>query len=418
MVVPFGFGVGDFMAVGTLVLSLYKAFKNAPGEFNEISRELQSFYIVVADLMEQAEDENSLLNREGVSRKQELLALRDNLLGTMQELQDLHERYKRMGRISWSRFSLGQENLGAMRSKLVVEITAVNTFMSSLMLGALGRMEPMLRRIYQLLDERAKADVAIAQSILSARSRPGSDWAPLELLLKTEGIPTEYILENREEIKQVVKSVIEENHLEGNDSGVENISDDENSTAEDDSIYPEDSASNAPRKPGTKVRNQQRPLPKIVPTKPSVTYPTTTVAANPLRSRRSMPTEMWLNSLTPEEDEVRIQLMNHGYDIRSPVSRLQRLLLRSDYNEADALAWSIKSRNLLALKLLLDRGCNPNRGDAMYDTAVDGHWGAVRLLIGAGAKVEPPLLHLAARAGDSVRKKKSTKLIIIDYNLI
>jgi len=80
------------------------------------------------------------LNRKRAPRKEELLTLRDNLLGTMQELQDLHARYVKMGRMSWSRFRLGLENLAVMRSKLTVEIAAVNAFMSSLMMGALGRM--------------------------------------------------------------------------------------------------------------------------------------------------------------------------------------------------------------------------------------------------------------------------------------
>jgi hypothetical protein len=62
MVLPPGMGyrVGDFIANSTLVLSLYKIFKSGPEEFKEINRELQSFHIVVADLMEQAGDEQSL----------------------------------------------------------------------------------------------------------------------------------------------------------------------------------------------------------------------------------------------------------------------------------------------------------------------------------------------------------------------
>jgi hypothetical protein len=66
----------------------------------------------------------------------------------MKELQDLYKRYERMGRISWSRFQLGQENLAEIRGKLTVQISALNSFMGSLTLGTLGRMEPMLQRIH------------------------------------------------------------------------------------------------------------------------------------------------------------------------------------------------------------------------------------------------------------------------------
>lgn len=48
-----GYGAGDFLALASLTLKLYKGFKDAPGEFAQISRELHSFHIVVADLMDQ-----------------------------------------------------------------------------------------------------------------------------------------------------------------------------------------------------------------------------------------------------------------------------------------------------------------------------------------------------------------------------
>lgn len=35
----FGYGVGDFLSLAALTLKLYKSFKGAPREFDEISRE-------------------------------------------------------------------------------------------------------------------------------------------------------------------------------------------------------------------------------------------------------------------------------------------------------------------------------------------------------------------------------------------
>jgi hypothetical protein len=210
----FGFGVGDFVTVSSLTIALYKAFKNAPVEFVEISHQLQSLHIVIAELKEQAEQDQSPLNQNGARRQRELFEIRDNLLETMKELQDLHKRFERMGRISWSRFQLGQENLAAIRGKLTVQISALNAFMGSLTLGALGRMEPILQRIHQLLDERARGSIAAAQSVLSAMSDRQEDWQRLEMELRMEGIPLEYVRDNREQIKAVLSSVVESNHLE------------------------------------------------------------------------------------------------------------------------------------------------------------------------------------------------------------
>jgi hypothetical protein len=85
----FSFSVGDFLAVGDLARRLYKNFWGVPGEFTEISRQLASFYIVLIKLEDNVVDKNSLLNRRGASRREELLSMRDNLLDTLRELDDL-----------------------------------------------------------------------------------------------------------------------------------------------------------------------------------------------------------------------------------------------------------------------------------------------------------------------------------------
>ncbi|KUJ21457.1 uncharacterized protein LY89DRAFT_610019, partial [Mollisia scopiformis] len=168
----FGFGVGDFITVSTLTLKLYRSFKGAPGEFQELSRQLESLHIVLADLNDQIHNPNSLLNLDGTTRHAELNTIHDNLVQTMEELEDIHERHQRMGRIAWSRFKLGLRDLATLRAKLTVQITTLNGFMGSLTLGALGRMEPMLQRIYELLEERVTGNRVMAQTILSAASCP------------------------------------------------------------------------------------------------------------------------------------------------------------------------------------------------------------------------------------------------------
>jgi hypothetical protein len=85
----FGFGVGDFLTVSKLAFDLWRSMKGAPGDFNEISRELGSFYIILHGLQDQIQDKASLLNRRGEDRKQELETLISNLDGTLQELQAL-----------------------------------------------------------------------------------------------------------------------------------------------------------------------------------------------------------------------------------------------------------------------------------------------------------------------------------------
>lgn len=52
MVVPYGFGVGDFIAVGTLAWQVFKATKSAPDSFQRIYIEVLSLRAVLKEAEE------------------------------------------------------------------------------------------------------------------------------------------------------------------------------------------------------------------------------------------------------------------------------------------------------------------------------------------------------------------------------
>ena len=49
----FGFGVGDFLAVGKLVWSVYRAYADAPEQFRDFSQEILSLHIVIQKVEDQ-----------------------------------------------------------------------------------------------------------------------------------------------------------------------------------------------------------------------------------------------------------------------------------------------------------------------------------------------------------------------------
>lgn len=51
--VPFGFGVGDILAVGTLVWKVYSAYAGAPEQFRNFAREILSLHTVIRKVEEQ-----------------------------------------------------------------------------------------------------------------------------------------------------------------------------------------------------------------------------------------------------------------------------------------------------------------------------------------------------------------------------
>jgi hypothetical protein len=137
----FGFGVGDFLAVGQLVLTLYNACGGAPGELLELRKDLGSLHIQISGLVLQAQDPDSLIRRKGAGKRPEWLQIRDNLEYTLKELQDLVKRYERMGKKAWLRVQLGLTNLTDLRGKLAFHLQAMNNLFSGITLSSLGRLE-------------------------------------------------------------------------------------------------------------------------------------------------------------------------------------------------------------------------------------------------------------------------------------
>ncbi|KAH7363838.1 hypothetical protein BKA65DRAFT_532551 [Rhexocercosporidium sp. MPI-PUGE-AT-0058] len=211
----FGFGVGDFLAVGKLSIHLWRSFKDAPKEFAEVSRELSSINIVIVDLSDQAGSATSLLNRRGASRKDELMALCDNLMGVLEELQDIYRKYRNMGRNAWMRVRLGERDLTALRSKLSLHLGLIETFVASLTLASVGRMEPMMVEVLRILRSMARGHGAGASSLLDAQACDEVDdgRAALERELQTEGIPMEFVQDHMDDIMTLVDEVIDEEML-------------------------------------------------------------------------------------------------------------------------------------------------------------------------------------------------------------
>jgi ankyrin repeat protein len=402
----FGFGVGDFITVSGLALKLYNNFKDAPGELSEVGRQLQSFHIAVANLADQAKDESSPLNQIATAQRLELNALCENVRTTMTELEDLHQKHQGMKRISMSRFKLGVKNLAPIRGKLTTQILAVNTFVGGLNLAAgsqnlatLGRMEPMLEKVYHLVNKQARGSGA--RSVLSANMDPDENaaaWAMLKMELKTEGIPERYILENKDQIKEVIRNVMESNHLDGIDDGT---------------ILPDDSISQA----GSLLGHREGPpplrpsvsrKPKSAKTKPSSLKPRN-AKSDTLKAQIPLYQD-WVKSLSQEQETARIRLMNHGFDLRyfptqssNPsrlslsrlsLSRLSLFRSSPEINpvEERAVCWAASHGEIVALKMLLERGCYPSsrqdRVPVVVLAAVSDRWDMVKILIDPGADVQ------------------------------
>ena len=142
----FGFGVGDFLAVGKLVWSVYSAYKEAPEQFRNFSQFILSLHIVIRKVEDQlgisSSDETGSGTRSqppavaslSTRDKNDLKILYDGLQTIMKELNDLLSKYRKLesGRNPIGRFRWGQEALVGFRDKIQSHITLLTAFNATL----------------------------------------------------------------------------------------------------------------------------------------------------------------------------------------------------------------------------------------------------------------------------------------------
>ncbi|PVH78863.1 hypothetical protein DL98DRAFT_590013 [Cadophora sp. DSE1049] len=294
----FGFGVGDFLAVGKLSIHLWRSIKDAPGEFAEVSRELSSINIVIADLTDQAGSQISLLNRRGASRKEELFTLRDNLMGTLEEPQAVHQKYRNMGRNAWLRVQLGEQDLAALRTRLSLHLGLIDSFMSSLTMASVGRMEPIMIEVLKILRNVARGHGGGPSTLLGTQVPDAGDdgWGAVERELQSEGIPADFVRSHMDDIKTLVDGVIAD---EAPGSLDDIAPDDSASQVETKTDKQSASASRKERSPAGKNSLDARRI------------------ANPRsESRINQKLNQLLGETTKEEiHAAKIRVMNRGYDM-------------------------------------------------------------------------------------------------------
>lgn len=171
-------------------------------------------HTVVLELQEEAQDERSLLNLQGVSRKQELLLLIRNLEGVLRELDAFIKEYEghtRRERRIFKQFKLATEDLGQFRRKLSFHVTAINVFMQSLSRSNLARIEVVLHELIREVREGRRPP-----SIASIDDRVDNPvWKELEAELAEDGISSAEVSKHKLAIKTFVQTLLSSSNADG-----------------------------------------------------------------------------------------------------------------------------------------------------------------------------------------------------------
>ena len=196
----FGFGVGDFIAVGNLAWNIYRSCKGMSQEYLEVSREALVVHTLIKELQDEADDPQSILNRRGIPRKQELLRLIQNLQQVLEELESIVKKYQALGRIEkriLNSLRMSREDLDELRSKMTFHVTAINAFTASLSRSTEAQIETVL--IEFVKDCREGRVPPNMMSVDEANNASG--WKALERELTEGGISGEDVSAHKTAIK-------------------------------------------------------------------------------------------------------------------------------------------------------------------------------------------------------------------------
>jgi len=125
--------VGDYLAVTRIAWTLYNGYKDAPGDFKNLSDEIKSLHNIVSSDILTAKFRDPNLPSEEKGRLREILQGCTNVL---KDLDNLLTKYKRLrspqgsGLRNLDRVRWCQEDIVELRARLTSNTTLLNTFVA------------------------------------------------------------------------------------------------------------------------------------------------------------------------------------------------------------------------------------------------------------------------------------------------
>jgi len=126
----FGFGIGDFIAVGELALRLHRECRNAPAQFAAISTEVSSLHLIIKDV------DNTIKDRSLSPEKEaDLVRISEGCRSVLTDLDALLQKYRNVGkqtRWTWDRLKWHQGDITELRSRVISNVGMLGAFYTSL----------------------------------------------------------------------------------------------------------------------------------------------------------------------------------------------------------------------------------------------------------------------------------------------
>ena len=125
-VMSFGFAVGDFIAVGALCWKVYTRVKDSPGKYAELASEVLSLYAVIKETGDDFSHQS--LTRDERAKMKPCQRGCEEVLHDLDKLLSKYESLGTKSQRNLDRVGFGMQDMNAIRSRLISNVTMLNTF--------------------------------------------------------------------------------------------------------------------------------------------------------------------------------------------------------------------------------------------------------------------------------------------------
>lgn len=407
MPVPFGFGVGDFVAVGTLAWNVFKSCKAAPESFGNISVEVLSLHAVLK------EGEETLFVRPlPPARAERLSVIKDGCDKVLVDLQSLVQKYQSLGTQSkrtWDRMKWGNEGIAEIRARLTSNATMLTAFISTSQVSVEAKLDKFIEEFQQ---GKKEGSVVSLQTVDSLSADDRAVWRTIRKELEDIGISVAAFDANRNFIFDWFVAAVETGAFE--EQNEHNVNEESNESDQQESRSSDERGTQdtgqrieqplARPQPSKSAPDVDPKVPKLVSTRTAPKNRKRVPRVAALLARMSFPRQRLINAVSAGEfskalmilkDEASFRLLDLetldralwkatrqvvGYGSRPLIAELIAGGGNVNYRSNDASPWNSKVNYL---------SNDPNERTPLWNSVAIFDDGAiVQLLIEKGADVQ------------------------------
>lgn len=120
--------MSDFVLLGQVAWKIYRACKDSPEDFKNVSQEVLSLHVVLKKVQEMYLDASLSADQQSSLR-----VVGDGCRGVLEDLQEILDKYTSLGTKSkrpWDRLGWGSEDIEKLRLRLISNTVLLLTFVT------------------------------------------------------------------------------------------------------------------------------------------------------------------------------------------------------------------------------------------------------------------------------------------------